>query len=51
LYAALGITTIVVLRRMSRRFRAQHAQQGFDDADVPYGPSAPVDADDEVPVP
>ena len=29
LYAALGVTTIVVLRRMSRRFRAQHAEAGL----------------------
>ncbi|GAB7007042.1 cytochrome ubiquinol oxidase subunit I [Nocardioides sp. AN3] len=38
LYAALGITTIVVLRSMSRRFRRRG---GFVDHDVPYGPSGP----------
>ena len=36
LYVGLGITTILVLRIMSRRFRKG---DGFDDADVPYGPS------------
>ena len=50
LYAALGVTTIVVLRRMSRRFRAQHAEQGFDETDVPYGSSKPSEDEHEVPV-
>jgi len=36
LYIALGITTIVVLRAMSKRFRRSG---GFVDHDVPYGPS------------
>jgi cytochrome d ubiquinol oxidase subunit I len=36
LYVGLGITTILVLRIMSRRFRRGDR---FDDADVPYGPS------------
>jgi cytochrome bd ubiquinol oxidase subunit I len=36
LYLGLGITTILVLRRMSRRFRAGDRS---GDADVPYGPS------------
>ena len=35
LYAALGVTTIMVLRSMSRRFRRGG---GFVDHDVPYGP-------------
>jgi cytochrome bd ubiquinol oxidase subunit I len=35
LYAALGITTILVLRGMSRRARAR---DGFDETDSPYGP-------------
>jgi cytochrome d ubiquinol oxidase subunit I len=38
LYVALGITTIVVLRAMSRRFRRAG---GFVEHDTPYGPSAP----------
>jgi cytochrome d ubiquinol oxidase subunit I len=46
LYLALGITTILVLRAMSRRFRRT---EGFTDHDAPYGPraphSAPIDAD------
>jgi cytochrome d ubiquinol oxidase subunit I len=47
LYAGLGVTTILVLRAMSRRFRAEH---GFDDSDVPYGPSAPTEVEQKVPV-
>jgi cytochrome d ubiquinol oxidase subunit I len=49
LYLGVGVTTVLVLRMMSRRFRQQ---PGFDDHDTPYGPSAPLDdrADDEVPV-
>ena len=39
LYIGLGVTTILVLRRMSRRFREGDR---FDDADVPYGPSVPT---------
>ena len=37
LYAVLGVTTILVLRAMSRRFRRAG---GFTDHDTPYGPSA-----------
>jgi cytochrome bd ubiquinol oxidase subunit I len=36
LYAALGVTTIVVLRGMSRRFRRAG---GFVEGDTPYGPT------------
>jgi cytochrome d ubiquinol oxidase subunit I len=40
LYAALGVTTVLVLRSMARRFRHESA---FSDDDSPYGPSpAPV---------
>ena len=38
LYVGLGVTTILVLRQMSRRFREG---DGFGEADVPYGPSDP----------
>jgi cytochrome bd ubiquinol oxidase subunit I len=38
LYALVGATTILVLRGMSRRFRAA---EGFTDHDTPYGPSKP----------
>ena len=38
LYLALGITTILVLRGMSRRFRRAG---GFTEHDAPYAPSAP----------
>jgi cytochrome d ubiquinol oxidase subunit I len=38
LYVAVGITTILVLRSMSRRFRRAG---GFVDQDGPYGPNAP----------
>ena len=34
----LGLTTILVLRSMSRRFRASATT---DDADAPYGPRTP----------
>ena len=38
LYLAVGVTTILVLRGMSRRFRRAG---GFVDHDAPYAPSAP----------
>jgi cytochrome bd ubiquinol oxidase subunit I len=38
LYVALGTTTILVLRGMSRRFRRA---EDFTDHDTPYGPSPP----------
>ncbi|HEY9376432.1 MAG TPA: cytochrome ubiquinol oxidase subunit I, partial [Jiangellaceae bacterium] len=38
LYIALGITTILVLRGMSRRFRRAG---GFSEHDAPYSPSGP----------
>ena len=38
LYVGLGITTILVLRQMSRRFRAGGPSS---ETDVPYGPSDP----------
>jgi cytochrome d ubiquinol oxidase subunit I len=41
LYLGLAVTTILVLRNLSRRFRAG---DGGDD-DVPYGPSGPNQAD------
>jgi cytochrome d ubiquinol oxidase subunit I len=40
LYIGLGITTILVLLQMSRRFRRG---DGFDESDVPYGPSEDAD--------
>src|SRR6476619_548639 len=40
LYVALGITTILVLRGMSRRFRRAG---GFVENDTPYGPGAPAE--------
>jgi cytochrome d ubiquinol oxidase subunit I len=42
LYVGLGITTILVLRQTSRRFREGGGRSG--DADVPYGPSQPAAA-------
>jgi len=49
LYIGVAVTTILVLRGMSRRFREK---DGFDETDVPYGPSSPLDDPDrdEVPV-
>jgi cytochrome d ubiquinol oxidase subunit I len=41
LYLTLGVTTILVLRTMSRRFRRAG---GFVDHDTPYGPSQSAEA-------
>ena len=49
LYLALGITTILVLRAMSRRFRLQDGD--FEDHDVPYGPQTPIGTDTTPPEP
>jgi len=38
LYIGLAITTVLVLRLMSKRFRARTV----DESDVPYGPTGPV---------
>ena len=47
LYLALAVTTVLVLRGMSRRFRSQRA---FVEHESPYGPSAPaVPTKDELP--
>ena len=44
LYAGVGVTTILVLRGMSRRFREQEAggPDDFDETDSPYGPNEPI---------
>jgi cytochrome d ubiquinol oxidase subunit I len=49
LYVGLGVTTILILRNMSRRFRTRTVAEH----EVPYGPSGPVPSaeHDEVPVP
>jgi cytochrome bd ubiquinol oxidase subunit I len=47
LYAVVGVTTILVLRGMARRYRERG---GLGEHDVPYGPSGPVEAHEEVPV-
>ena len=41
LYLGVGVTTILILRKMSRRFRDQRRRAEHD---VPYGPSGPVAA-------
>ena len=49
LYTGLGVTTVLVLRNMSRRFR----ERDVADDEVPYGPSGPPPEPserDEVPV-
>ena len=49
LYTGLGITTILILRNMSKRFR----ERGLAEHEVPYGPREPLDeepAHEEVPV-
>ena len=48
LYAALASTTIVVLRRMSRRYRDEEGLE--DDHDAPYGPAEPPDIEHLDPV-
>ena len=49
LYVGLGVTTVLVLRGMSRRYRQQDEQGGaFDEGNAPYGPSQSLD---EVEVP
>ena len=50
LYVGLGVTTILVLRGMSRRYRASTVETASTTSDSPYGPSEPVDQD-QVPVP
>lgn len=44
LYTALGVTTVLVLRGMSRRWRRG---EGVGDGDTPYGPRAPAERDTE----
>ncbi|MGZ4736217.1 MAG: cytochrome ubiquinol oxidase subunit I [Acidimicrobiia bacterium] len=49
LYAVVGVTTILVLRGMSRRWRAA---EELSEHDVPYGPRGPIETpSDKVPVP
>jgi cytochrome d ubiquinol oxidase subunit I len=48
LYLVLGVTTVLVLRAMSRRFRRQAA---FVDHDTPYGPQPGTRADEPEPEP
>jgi cytochrome bd ubiquinol oxidase subunit I len=52
LYVGLGVTTVLVLRLMSRRFRAQDeaGEVGFDDSDSPYGPNEPAPVTERTPV-
>jgi cytochrome d ubiquinol oxidase subunit I len=45
IYAVVGVTTILVLRGMSRRWRAQGAAP---ETDVPYGPNAPAEVEEEL---
>jgi cytochrome d ubiquinol oxidase subunit I len=46
LYLVVGVTTILVLRGMSRRFRRA---DGFTDHDAPYAPSAPPEGTSPTP--
>lgn len=39
LYAGLAVTTILVLRGLSRRYREEAGGGGEDETDVPYGPN------------
>lgn len=46
LYLGLAVTTVLVMRGMSRRFRRQDEEDdAFDDDDVPYGPSQPAEVE------
>jgi cytochrome d ubiquinol oxidase subunit I len=45
LYSALGVATVLVLRAMTRRWRAA----GADEVDVPYGPRPAVREPPEAP--
>jgi cytochrome bd ubiquinol oxidase subunit I len=45
LYLALGVTTVLILRNMSRRFR----ERGVAEQDVPYGPRGPIDTESTSP--
>jgi cytochrome d ubiquinol oxidase subunit I len=40
LYLGLAVTTVLILRNMSRRYR----RGGGGDDDVPYGPAGPTQA-------
>ena len=44
LYIGVGITLVLILRAMSRRWRAQPA---LAETEVPYGPREPVAKPDE----
>jgi len=51
LYIGLGITAVLVLRGMSRRYRRPDDGPGpDDDADVPYGPNQAAETEPGVPV-
>jgi cytochrome bd ubiquinol oxidase subunit I len=52
LYLGVGVTTVLVLRKMSRRFRDLDArgEDGFDETDSPYGPNADAPVADRTPV-
>ena len=44
LYLGLGVTTVLVLRGMSRRFRRQdESGEAPEEEGVPYGPNPPAD--------
>ena len=45
LYLGLAVTTVLILRKMSHRFR----RRGVGEHDVPYGPSGPAPAREEHP--
>jgi cytochrome bd ubiquinol oxidase subunit I len=54
-YLVLGVTTVLVLRGMSRRSRAAGppavpGSDGFTDHEVPYGPNEPLEAPEVVSV-
>ena len=42
LYIGLGITTVLILRKMSKRYRERGRDDMAPDDDVPYGPREPA---------
>jgi cytochrome bd ubiquinol oxidase subunit I len=42
LYLGVGVTLVLILRAMSRRFRGRGPGREGDDTDAPYGPRAPL---------
>jgi cytochrome d ubiquinol oxidase subunit I len=44
LYIGLAVTTVLILRKMSRRYREREIDEHDVERDVPYGPRDPIRA-------